>query len=162
MRPSRKALIVAALGLLLAAIAGGAAASPSSTRGGRDVEVIRAVRTTEDRAALDLGTTGNSLGDQVVFTARFDVDGQPIGFDGGVCTLVRLPAVYQCIATNSLPKGQLTAQALVDFEESGPFDFAITGGTQRYQTARGSVEVTFGPSNDQVTFRIITGPGHRD
>jgi hypothetical protein len=147
-----------AIGLLLLTIAGGAATSASLAGGGRDVEVIRAVRTTEDRAVVDLGTPGSSLGDQVVFTARFDVDGQTIGFDGGVCTLVRLPQVYQCIATNSLPKGQLTAQALVDFEKAGPFNFAITGGTQRYQTARGSVQVIFGAINDQVTFRIITGP----
>jgi Allene oxide cyclase barrel like domain len=160
-RPSRKALKLTAIGLLLPVIAGGAATSAWSARGGRGVEVIRAVRTTEDRAAVDLGTAGASLGDQVVFTARFDVDGQRIGFDGGVCTLVQLPQVYQCVATNSLPKGQLTAQGLVDFNASGPANFAITGGTQRYQTARGSVEVVFGADNDQVTFRIITGPGRR-
>jgi hypothetical protein len=160
-RPSRKALTITAIGMLLLAIAGGTAASASPTRAGRDIEVIRAVRTTEDRAALDLGTPGSSLGDQVVFTARFDVNGQTIGFDGGVCTLVRLPQIYQCIATNSLPKGQLTAQALVDFENSGPFNFAITGGTQDYQTARGSVQIIFGANNDQVTFRIITGPSPR-
>jgi hypothetical protein len=148
-----------AIGVLLPVIAGGAATSASSARGGRNVEVIHAVRTTEDRAAVDLGTAGPSLGDQVVFTARFDADGQRIGFDGGVCTLVRLPQVYQCVATNSLPKGQLTAQGLVDFAGSAPANFAITGGTQRYQTARGSVEVVFGAANDQVTFRIITGPG---
>jgi hypothetical protein len=157
-RPSSKALKITALGILLVAIAGGTAASASSTRGGRDAEVIHAVRTTEDRAALDLGTAGNSLGDQVAFTARFDVNGQRIGFDGGVCTLVRLPHIYQCVATNSLPKGQLTTQALVDYEKPGPVNFAITGGTQRYQTARGSVQIISGANNDDVTFRITTGP----
>jgi hypothetical protein len=161
-RPSSKALKMAALGILLLATAGGTAASASSAHGGPDAEVIHAVRTTEDRAALDLGTPCNSLGDQVVFTARFDVNGQTIGFDGGVCTLVRLPQVYQCVATNSLPKGQLTAQALVDFEKSGPFNFAITGGTQRYQTAQGSVRVVFGQEHDQVTFRIITRSSRHD
>jgi hypothetical protein len=155
-RPSSKAFRVGTIGMLLLMITGGAAASASSGRGGRDIEVIHAVRTTESRAALDLGTSGSSLGDQLVFTARFDVNGEAVGFDGGVCTLVRLPQVYQCVATNSLPKGQLTTQALVDFEKPGPFDFAITGGTQRYRTARGSVEVLFGANTDQVTFRIIT------
>jgi hypothetical protein len=162
---SRTRHTLAAFALLLVA-AGVMAAGASSATDSRDVgggQVMHAVRTTEDRAQLDLGTPGTSLGDQQVFTARFDVNGRTIGFDGGVCTLVRLPQVYQCVATNALPDGQLTAQALVDFQKApGPFQFAITGGTDRYQSARGSVSVLFGETHDQVTFRILTGSRHRD
>jgi hypothetical protein len=146
-----------ALAVLLLAIAGVAAASASSSGRDRGVEVIHAVRTTEQQVALDLGARGSTLGDQQVFSARFEANGQRIGFDGGVCTLVRTPQVYQCVATNSLPKGQLTAQGLVDFDKApGPFLFAITGGTQEYRTAQGQVEVLFGQDHDQVTFRILT------
>lgn len=150
-------LRMGALGALLLSAAGVAAASASSPDG-PGVQVIHALRTTEDRTQLDLGASGTSLGDQQVFTARFDANGRTIGFDGGVCTVVRLPQVYQCVATNALPDGQLTAQALVDFQKApGPFQFAITGGTDRYRSARGTVSVLFGQTNDQVTFRILTG-----
>jgi hypothetical protein len=150
-----------ALGALLLSIAGVAAASASSPDG-PGVQVIHAVRTTEDRTQLDLGAPGSSLGDQQVFTARFEANGRTIGYDGGVCTLVRLPQIYQCVATNALPGGQLTAQALVDENASGPVQFAITGGTGRYRSARGMVNVLFGQTNDQVTFRILTGSGDHD
>ena len=54
-------------------------------------------------------------------------------------------------------EGQLTAQGLVDFDLApGPYHFAITGGTENYQTAQGSVTVLFGQDHDQVTFRILT------
>jgi hypothetical protein len=153
---------MSALGALLLSTAGVAAASASSPDG-PGVQVIHAVRTTEDRTQLDLGTPGTSLGDQQVFTARFDANGRTIGFDGGVCTLVRLPQVYQCVATNALPDGQLTAQALVDYQKAAsPFQFAITGGTERYRSARGTVSVLFGETHDQVTFRILTGSRDRD
>jgi hypothetical protein len=156
-------LRMGAIAVLLLAIAGVAVASASSSGGGRGLEVIHAVRITEQQSALDLGAAGSTLGDQQVFSARFEVNGENIGFDGGVCTLVRTPQVYQCVATNSLPKGQLTAQGLVDFEKApGPFLFAITGGTQRYRTAQGQVEVLFGQNNDQVTFRIITRSRQHD
>jgi hypothetical protein len=154
--PRTAMLRTGAIGALLLSVAGVAAASASSP-GGPAVEVIHAVRTTEDQTALDLGASGNSLGDQRVFTARFAANGKTIGLDGGTCTLVRLPQVYQCVATNSLPGGQLTAQALVDFQKApGPYQFAITGGTDRYRTAAGTVTVLFGQDNDQVTFRILT------
>jgi hypothetical protein len=158
MSPFRLSTIAA----LLLAITGVAVASASSGGGDRGVEVIHAVRITEQQSTIDLGAAGSSLGDQQVFSARFEVNGERIGFDGGVCTLVRTPAVYQCVATNSLPNGELTAQGLVDFEKApGPFLFAITGGTQRYRTAQGQVEVLFGQTSDQVTFRIITSsPDH--
>lgn len=154
-------LRMSALGALLLSTAGVAAASAASPDG-PGVQIIHAVRTTEDQTQLDLGAPGSSLGDQQVFTARFDANGRTIGYDGGVCTLVRLPQVYQCVATNVLPDGQLTAQALVDFQNAaGPVQFAITGGTDRYRTARGTVSVLFGQTNDQVTFRILTGsPDH--
>ena len=154
--PRTGMLRTGAISALLLSVAGVGAAS-ASPPGAPAVEVIHATRTTENQVALDLGASGNSLGDQRIFTARFDANGKTIGFDGGTCTLVRLPQVYQCVATNSLPGGQLTAQALVDFQKApGPYQFAITGGTDRYRTATGNVTVLFGQNNDQVTFRIVT------
>src|SRR4051794_6640670 len=158
-RGSRTGILrTGAIGAVLLSVAGVGAASASSS-GGPAVEVIHAVRTTESQTALDLGASGNSLGDQQVFTARFDANGKTIGFDGGTCTRVRLPQVYQCVATNSLPGGQLTAQALIAFEKPpGPYQFAIPGGTARYRTAAGTVTVLFGQDHGRVPFRIVTRP----
>src|SRR3954447_4318043 len=145
-------LRMSVLGALLLSTAGVAAASASSLDG-PGVQVIHAVRTTEDQTQLDLGTAGTSLGDQQVFTARFDANGRTIGFDGGVCTLVRLPAAYQCVATNAPPRGQVPAQALIDCQKApGPFQFASTGGTERYRSAHETVSVLFGQTSDQVAF----------
>src|SRR4051794_13655758 len=156
--PRTAMLRTGAIGALLLSVAGVAAASASSP-GGPAVEVIHAVRTTEDQTALDLGASGNSLGDQRVFTARFDANGKTIGFDGGTCTLVRLPQVYQCVATNSLPGGQLTAKALVDFQKApGPYQFAITGGTDRYRTPTRDATGPFGPDHDHAPLRLHTRP----
>jgi hypothetical protein len=158
--PMHRTVRIGALAAVLAAGAAATAASGHVAGGGGNTEVINAARVTEDGAVLDLGTDGLSLGDERVFTARFEVDGDTIGFDGGVCTLVRKPQTYQCVATNVLPKGQLTAQALVDFDKApGPYHFAITGGTDGYRTARGDVEVLFGENSDTVSFRIVTRPG---
>src|SRR4051812_5714185 len=142
---SVNAIRTGAAAALALSIAGVAIASASPSPRDRGVEVIRAARITEDQTVVDVGPAGASLGDEQVFTARFEVAGRTVGFDGGVCTLVRRPQVYQCVATNALPKGQLTARALVDFAKApGPFDFAITGGTGDYRTAHGTVTVLFG------------------
>jgi hypothetical protein len=54
----------------------------------------------------------------------------------------RVSATLQCVATLSLPKGQITVQGLPTFTE-GPASFflAITGGTGAYKTAHGQVKV---------------------
>jgi hypothetical protein len=78
-------------------------------------------------AGLDLDHSGtDSLGDEVVFNSVFSVGDTKVGTDGGVCKLVRVPAIYHCIATNSFAKGDLTVQFLADFNQTAPGHFAIT------------------------------------
>lgn len=155
----RRALKLSAVvaSVLAAATASMAYANASSDHDG--VEVIQATRTTVEETFLDLDHSGGpTLGDQQVFSADFFMDGRKIGFDGGTCTLVRTPETYQCVATNSLPRGGFSVQGLLDFSRGeGPYTLAITGGTRAYRLARGEVEVILREPNDSVTFRIDTG-----
>jgi hypothetical protein len=147
--------------LLMAA--GVTVASGSAGDRDRGIEVIHAERAVVSDVGLDLdhsgGTPPDTIGDQSVFSATFRINGRTIGFDGGVCTNVADPALFQCVATNSFDKGQVTAQGLLDFRQGkGPYHLAITGGTGAYRAARGQVDITIDtpdPQHDQVTFHII-------
>lgn len=164
----RKTLRRGALAALLLAAAGVTVASASASRDDNDrgrVQVLQVTRTTGNDVILDLDHSAtsahpapDSVGDEDVFTADFYVGDEKVGFDGGVCKLVRLPAVYHCIATNSFAKGDLTVQFLADYTQSAPGHFAITGGTGAYRGASG--EVTFvdhpDPQRDDVTFSFTT------
>jgi hypothetical protein len=160
------ALLVASTGVALAA------ASSSDEQGSDDrdghrgrVQVLHVTRTTGDDVILDLDHSAtaahpapDSIGDEDVFTADFYIGDTNVGRDGGVCKLVRMPAIYHCIATNSFAKGDLTVQFLADFTQTAPGHFAITGGTGEYRGASG--EVTYvdhpDPQRDDVTFRFVT------
>lgn len=164
----RKTLRRGALAALLLAAAGVTVASASASRDDNDrgrVQVLQVTRTTGNDVILDLDHSAtsahpapDSVGDEDVFTADFYVGDEKVGFDGGVCKLVRLPAVYHCIATNSFAKGDLTVQFLADYTQTAPGHFAITGGTGAYRGASG--EVTFvdhpDPQRDDVTFSFTT------
>jgi hypothetical protein len=162
----RRKLPLGVLAILVLAVVSLPAASASSSRSSDDdeVEVIRVRAVAVSEVFLDLDHSGGqspTIGDQFVFSSDFFRGGKKVGFDGGFCTLVRLPALLECVGTNSLPGGQLTAQGLLDygpdFASEGPFKLAITGGTGRYKTAHGQVRVIDRPSpeSDSVTFRII-------
>ncbi len=111
-----------------------------------------------DRSATPDKPAPDSVGDQYVLTADFFVGDRNVGMDGVVCTLVRMPALYQCVATNALPKGDLTVQFLADFQTPRPGNLAITGGTGRYKGAGGEVVYVDNPDpqHDDVTFRFRT------
>jgi hypothetical protein len=140
-----------------------AAASPSAARSSDndDVEVIRVTAITVQAADLDLGATGDSLGDQFIFSDDLFRGGEKVGTAGGVATLVRLEpmvsATLQFVATAKLPRGQITVQGLVTFTD-GPstFKLAITGGTGRYRTAHGElIAEEVSETETRLTFRVI-------
>jgi hypothetical protein len=157
------ALLLTAGGVTLAA------ASPSAShdndgRVGRS-HVLHVTRSTVHEVILDLDDSAttrqpapDSVGDEIVLAADFYIGDRKVGFDGGTCKLVRLPAFYHCIATNSFVDGDLTVQFLADFTQTAPGRFAITGGTRKYRGATG--EVTYvdhpDPLRDEVTFRFTT------
>ena len=153
------------------AAATGVSLATSSSRGGdghkgsggdhKRFHVLRVERNAGTDVPLDLDHSGGdalTIGDEIVSTAEFFVGNREVGKDGVVCTKVRAPEWFQCVATNSFDEGDLTVQFLGDFTSSEPGHFAITGGTRGYRGATG--EVTFvdnpAPARDEVTFRFIT------
>jgi len=109
-----------------------------------------------DRSATSEKPAPDSVGDQDVFNAKFFVRNKQVGRDGRVCTLVELPSIYHCNATNWFNKGQLTVQFIGDFSSTEPGHFAITGGTGAYRGARGEVTYVAKPHGADVTFRFRT------
>ena len=108
---------------------------------------------------LDLGRKGPSLGDMTVFhDTLVDAKGTVVGHDGLVCTFTN-PAVPEasCQGVAKLPGGQLTFQ----FLNSPPPRkvAAITGGSGRYQDARGQLLIVESPKDQtgSYTFTLITG-----
>jgi hypothetical protein len=156
---------IIAAGIAATAILGIAtsASSSGSSRPGEEVHVLKVHRDVGHDFYVDVDGSAtpdkpvpDSIGDQDVFNGKFFVRDEQVGRDGGVCSLVELPSIYHCVATNWFDEGQLTVQWLGDFTATGPGRFAITGGTGRYRGARGEVTVVFKPDGADVTFRFRT------
>jgi hypothetical protein len=166
----RRTLVLSAVLTVLVAATGVAmAASSSPGSGGREgrhgdggrFHVLRVERGAGTDVVLDLDHSGSealTIGDEIAGSAEFFINDRQVGKDGTVCTKVREPEWFNCVATNSFREGDLTVQFLLDFTSPEPGHFAITGGTRAYFGATG--EVTFvdnpEPARDQVTFRFIT------
>jgi hypothetical protein len=165
----RRTLVLSVVLTVVVAVTGiGVAASSPPGSGGQRGDrgdrfhVLRVERNAGSSVTLDLdhsgSTTALTIGDEIVETAEFFIGNREVGKDGVVCTKVRAPEWYQCVATNSFDKGDLTVQFLADFTSAEPGHLAITGGTRAYFGATG--EVTFvdnpAPARDEVTFRFIT------
>jgi hypothetical protein len=109
-----------------------------------------------DHSATPDKPAPDSVGDQIAFNGRFFVGGKQVGREGGLCTLVELPSIYQCNATDWFDNGQLTVQFIGDFSSTEPGHFAITGGTGAYRGASGEVKYVAKNDGADVTFRFRT------
>jgi hypothetical protein len=137
-------LAIVALGVL---VSGSAVADAHTHKGKR---TLRIVATDNQSQFLDLGATGLSLGDELVFSEVLSRRGQEIGDSGGVCVVTEVVPPYDvftahCVATLRLGRGQITLQGLVEFqsdeEDLTPFTVAITGGTGAFFGAGGEARI---------------------
>jgi hypothetical protein len=162
------------LGAMLAVLLAVTSASLAFAGGSRhensgDVRVLHVTLQHRGQDAdLDLGTSGPSIGDRFVFSGNLVRNGKQVGVGAGDCVIVLFrpgpdpqgepeALTDQCVATLSLPKGQITAQGLVDRTGPVPIRLAITGGTGAYRTAHGELE-TSGPNeqgDERLTLRLI-------
>ena len=160
---TRKLRFGAVAVILFALLGTGASASGSGDRDDDGIKIVRVTEITVQQADIDLGESGDSLGDQFIFSGDLFKHGKKVGIDGGVCTIVRLEpmvsATAQCVATAELPKGQITVQGLLTFTEETegePSFLAITGGTGKYREAQGELKVDQDSETEaQLTFKII-------
>jgi allene oxide cyclase len=129
------ALVVAATG----AASGSGGHGRGHDRGkGKTIRVVE--RATTD-TSVDLGASGDSIGDLLAFgNELFDRGNQiKVGTDQGSCVRTVPGQAYECTWTNSLAKGQITVQG--PFLDSGDSVLAITGGTGAYRRARGTMDL---------------------
>jgi hypothetical protein len=136
--------------IVVAAGSVGLASARSSDGGSRTFTVFSE---TVQFAAIDLGDSGTSLGDQFVFSDDLltEKGGDKVGFDGGVCTLVRRDEAsrtdtVQCAVTFSFEGGQIATQALLTLHDghfSGTEVGPVTGGSGEFRGASGEVAVEF-------------------
>ena len=166
-----KLKLAAMLAVLLAVTSGSLAFAGGGSHHDSDDKVHTLQVTLQHRgqdADLDLGATGPSIGGRFIFSGNLVRNGKGIGVGAGDCVIVLFrqgpdpegepeALTDQCVATLSLPKGQITAQGLVDRTGPLPIRLAITGGTGAYRTAHGEVE-TSGPNDqgdERLTLRFI-------
>ena len=136
------ALAIAVLGVLICGTA-------VATANGKGKRTLRIVATENQSEYVDLGTTGPSLGDELVFSETLSRNGREVGVSGAVCTVTQAMAPYDvltfhCVATLSLQRGQITLQGLIEVQgedDPGPFTVAITGGTGAFRGAGGEAVV---------------------
>lgn len=136
------------LGVLGTVIAGAALvvgvaipAAGSSGQAGKD-RTFTVTATVTEESQIDLGAPGPSLGDEIVFSGPLVQGGHQVGHQGAVGATVSLQRhEAQFIATYSLGGGQITAQAVVILGSAAPYEVAITGGTGKYEGAKGEIHV---------------------
>jgi hypothetical protein len=145
---------VVALGVL---VLGTGVAAAHGDRG----KTLRIVAVDPVQEFIDVGVSGISVGDELVFSETLLRNGRDVGMSGGVCTITRGVPPYdvvtvQCLVTLSLRRGQITLQGLFEVQgvdDPGPFTLAITGGTGKYRGASG--EATFRRRTaDRAVYRL--------
>ena len=107
--------------------------------------------------SIDAGKPGFSAGDMDLHSSPLTRGGKAFGWNTGSCltTAVSSKSADQvCQILLNLPDGQIVTEGAVRSGMGGPsaFPLAITGGTGRYQTARGQVHVT--PSDGPVRIDV--------
>ncbi|MER5488413.1 hypothetical protein ABT024_35075 [Streptomyces sp. NPDC002812] len=145
MRPIGAACLgTATLVTLLACTPVAAAATDTGSAQARDKgRIITVLAEVQQLTRFPVTPGSVSQGDEVVVRSDlFDEAHNKVGETHGTCTTTRGGAdeAEQCLVTYVLPDGQLTTQGIYfNYLDQGPFDSAITGGTGKYEKARGSV-----------------------
>jgi hypothetical protein len=113
-------------------------------------ESFRVVTITKQFGGNDAPPKGDSVGDTFAFSDDVFFGKKRVGYLDGNCTLTRVDKKTKtvrehCAATMTLPGGQITVQAALEFvgEETEGGTLAVTGGTGRYVGAEGEAHVTF-------------------
>jgi hypothetical protein len=171
MRPIRSARLGTATALVtLLACAPVAASAATDTDSAHDKgkhQVITLIGKLTQQTNFPVNPGGPAAqGDRtVVRSDLYDLDDKKVGETGGFCTTTRAAlagdsgGAEECIVTYTLPGGQLTVQGMyfgiLNPGPRPPFDNAITGGTGKYDRARGSVHAeTIAPGTRRFTIDL--------
>jgi hypothetical protein len=102
------------------------------------------------------------INDQLTTTHQVNGGYPIVGHDAGVCTLTRIPEKHanqtlaNCVVTAAWNNGSLTVQGVVAFKSHQPesAEFAVTGGTGRFDGAAGTLGVSFTKNFKILTIRL--------
>jgi hypothetical protein len=162
----RRATPITVLALAAAAPVAGSTVVAHSSATPAKPEVLKLYAPLLQSKLLDLSDAGFGLGDQSVFSDKLLTapNGQDLGFDGGVCTVVRVDdaaagsGILHCVVTMSLKGGTISTQGFTTVKNlalTGKEVAGITGGTGRFRSARGEALINFtGPGKANVTLTI--------
>jgi allene oxide cyclase len=128
-------------------------ATPTVT-GGNVVTLIVVERATSD-TTIDLGETGDSIGDLLVFANDIydESNTDQIGTDQGSCVRTVPGTAYECAWTLTLADGQIMVQG--PFLDSDESVLAITGGTGAYVGVSGQARVrALSDAENQFTYEL--------
>jgi hypothetical protein len=143
----RRAGLVALAVMALVIAATALASATGRDSDDRRVEVLRLQFKNVNYAEEDLGDEGPGPGDRFTLLDALRIDGRAAGELGIDCVTVDLDGrtgeTAQCVATATLPGGQITTQGLISFTDQPVqrFSLAVTGGTGDYRTVGGEVRV---------------------
>ena len=115
-------------------------------------------RATSD-AVLDTGASGDSAGDILTFGNEiYDADNKSkVGDNNGWCIRTVVGKAWECFWTLSLQEGQITVAG--PFTDGKDSVLAITGGTGKYQNARGEMALhARDPQGKEYDFKYRLAP----
>lgn len=89
---------------------------------------------------VDLGPHGDSVGDTLAFANPvYDRAGTRVGSDQGSCVRTVVGVAWECSWTTTLHGGSIVVQG--PFYDAADSTLAVTGGTGKWRTARGQMEL---------------------
>ena len=131
MQAGRTASKILVLGAAATLMTGGLA----QAHDGMDIAVVERAATD---TVIDLGETGDSIGDMLAFgNDLYDADNASVvGRDQGQCFRSNPGMAWECVWTNILEDGSITVEGPF-YDDLRDVDLAITGGTGGYAGSSG-------------------------
>jgi hypothetical protein len=145
----RKLISIATAAAVAALIAGGVSAAASGSDDSDHGRDFTALDITIKDTGVDVDNSNSfTVGDEDIFTdvLKNRAGTHPIGSLTAICTATDIPSgqdkpTAHCTGTATLSGGTLEFAQLVNFAQPA-FALAITGGTGRYDRARGQISVS--------------------
>ena len=146
----RKALVIGSAALVAVVatgvVASQAQASPrkaahSASHATPSVTTFTVVEHAKTDTVVDIGPTGDSLGDVLAFANPIFNSGNTtrIGHDNGSCIRTAVGKAWECNWTTTLAGGSLVVEG--PFYDAADSNLAIIGGTGAWATARGQMHL---------------------
>ncbi len=130
--------------------------SVAASQGGPGGRVLTVVEHADTDTVIDLGATGDSLGDLLPFgNPIFNAgDTRQIGRDEGQCVRTNPGLAWECNWTTILAHGSVTVEGPF-YDDLRDSKLAIIGGTGEFRNARGEMTLhARNPAGSQFDFRF--------